>query len=212
MSIAEATGEGSSVPSFFYAEISVLAARISTLISGISVLPAPDDTVIHPRAAERTKSGSSPQSSGSERPTLQPALDVEPAGVSDAAPPLETPQEAVQDLHRGWGTPMAAARRSWLSTRTQTAGARMSLSIIKGVTPHLRARVSTTDKGQDPLPLVQLLVLYPVKPVRSTQMNMYDICRSPFCVWPNKFHDFTHSAILKSDLIIEADSTHSITE
>ena len=81
---------------------------------------------------------------------------------------------------------LGAARRSWLSARTQTSGARMSPAVSKCVIQHFRARVSTTDKGQNPLPLVQLLVLHPVKPVRPTQMNMYDICRSPFCVWPHK--------------------------
>ena len=42
------------------------------------------------------------------------------------------PQEAVQDLGRGRGHATGEARRSWLSTRHQTSGARMSPSISKG--------------------------------------------------------------------------------
>ncbi len=87
----------------------------------------------------------------------------------------------------------------------------MSLSIRQADIQHFRARVSTTDTGQDPLPLVQLLVLDPVKSMRSPQMHMDDICCSAFCVWPDKVQNCPRSAILKRDLIIEADGTHAVT-
>ena len=60
-------------------------------------------------------------------------------GQQCAVPPREKasgrrwdPQQAVPDLGWGSGTPMGEARRSWMSTRNQTSGARMSPSVSKG--------------------------------------------------------------------------------
>ena len=60
--------------------------------------------------------------------------------------------------------------------------------------------------------LFQLLMLYPAKTMRPPEMNMYDICRSPFRVGPHKFQNFPHAAIFKSDVIIETNNASSVIE